>query len=95
MKPVCVLILTLTASLAGCQHVRTSQKAGTEYVTDSDGHTRAVTYVTPDAYDKMTPEERRRLNATVGAEVSLPLFGGKQEKKRDLTEEELRDALGK
>jgi hypothetical protein len=43
MKPACILVLTLTASLAGCQHVSASQKAGTEYVTDSDGHTRAVT----------------------------------------------------
>lgn len=35
-----------------------------------------TTYVTPEEYEKMTPAERERLHASVGAQVSAS-WGGK------------------
>ena len=88
-------LLILVTALAGCQHLQTSQMSGTELGTGANGRSTAVTYVTPEEYARMTPEDRQRLHAQVGVQVSVPLWGSKEQKNRDLTDDEVKQALGK
>lgn len=53
------------------------QVSGSALVQDSNGRSKFVTYVSPQEYDRMTPEERDRLHATVGVSTSIPLPGRK------------------
>ncbi len=58
----CVLL-----ALNGCQSTRLEPKPGTELTTDGTGHSTLNTYVSEEEYQRMTPEERQRLHAAVGA----------------------------
>jgi hypothetical protein len=80
----CLLLSVLVC--VGCQDVHTVQKTGTEF----SGGSRAVTYVTPGEYDRMTPAERERINAGVGVETTVVNWG--KQPPRDLTFEELPQA---
>lgn len=95
MRSACLFLLLLAAPLAGCRHFEAGQKSGTELGTDARGRSAPVTYVTPEDYARMTPAERLRLNAQVGVQFTVPLSGGPQAKPRYLTDEEVREALGK
>jgi hypothetical protein len=95
MKTTILFLLLLAWPLAGCRHLQTSQMSGTELGSDASGRSTAVTYVTPEEYARMTPAERQRLHAQVGVQVSMPLFGNQPVKGRDLTEDEVKQALGK
>ena len=64
--------------LAGCQHPQASQKVGADYINTSKDKSELVTYVTPEEYDRMSPEDRQRLHATMGADVTLAQWGGKK-----------------
>jgi hypothetical protein len=70
MKHPHLACLVIAAFLAGggCRSAKVSQATGSEFVWDA-GKTRAVTYVTPEEYERMTDEERARLNASMGAKV--------------------------
>lgn len=72
-----IVVFLLSVVVAGCETPRQQQLTGSELVHDSDGRSKLVTYVTPEEYDRMTPEERQRLHAEVGASVSVPLSGSK------------------
>ncbi|PTY04949.1 hypothetical protein DB347_19860 [Opitutaceae bacterium EW11] len=63
-----------TLAFAGCQGVKVSQKTGSD-VSQNDGKSSYVTYVTPEEYQRMTPAERERTHATVGVEASARLWG--------------------
>lgn len=79
----CLLLSILVC--VSCQNVRTVQKTGTEFTSG-----RFVTHVIPEEYDRMTPEERPRINACVGVETTA-LSWGKQPA-CDLTFEEVQKA---
>jgi hypothetical protein len=63
-------------------------------VRDGNGRSKLVTYVTPEEYDRMTPEERQRLHATVGVSASFPLPGSKAPSEA-ISEEDLKKAYAK
>lgn len=67
-----VLIVVIGLALTGC-HL--SQASGTGFTTDEHGRTKMVTFVSPEEYDRMTPDERARLNATVGVQGSMRIWG--------------------
>jgi uncharacterized protein YcfL len=89
-----LIVLLLAIGVAGCQSTQEKQLAGTELVQDADGHAKLVTYVTPEEYERMTPEERQRLHAAVGASVSVPLPGSKAPSKA-ISEEDFKQAYTK
>jgi hypothetical protein len=93
MKKFAIVSLLVLAS-AGCKSVQTKQTTGTELVPDGDGHSRLVTYVSPEEYDRMTPEEREHLHAAVGVSASVPLPGSKAPSKA-ISEEDFKKAYGK
>ncbi len=72
-----IVISLLLITLAGCKSTRENQLTGSELVQDADGRSKYVTYVTPEEFERMTPEERQRLHAGMGASVSVPLPGSK------------------
>ena len=72
-----IVVSFLVVAFAGCKSPQQKQLTGTELVQDGDGHSKLVTYVTPEEYERMTPEERQRLHAAIGASVSVPLPGSK------------------
>ena len=80
-------------SLVGCKNPQSAQKTGTSVETDADGRTRMVTNVSPEEYERMTPQERQRLNAQVGAEVSGQLWGKPRSSARDVPLSELDKAM--
>lgn len=54
----------------GCELTGTP-KRGTELALDADEGFKLVTYVSPEEYERMTPQERERLNATVGGKIRM------------------------
>lgn len=88
------MVLLLVLVVAGCKSTRTKQMSGSEMVQDGNGHSKFVTYVTPEEYDRMTPEERQRLRATVGVSASLPLPGSKAPSEA-ISEEDFKKAYAK
>jgi hypothetical protein len=77
MYPI-VACLAFAVLSAGCQNVQVSQKRGTIFETNADGKHEALTYVSPEEYQRMTPEERDRLNARVGVTASSTLGTSKK-----------------
>jgi hypothetical protein len=53
-----------------------------------------VTYVSPEEYQRMTPEERQRLHAEMGASVSVPLPTGRASSE-PISEEDFKKAYKK
>jgi hypothetical protein len=84
-----VLMLVIAA---GCSSTRATQMMGTQLSQADGDRQKLVTYVTPEEFDKMTPEERQRLHAEVGVSVSVPIGGGKAPSK-PISEEDLRKAV--
>lgn len=80
MKIVLPLIALAIVSMTGCSHVQTAQKSGSEFVSDSGDPAHFVTYVSQEEYDRMTVDERRRMNAQVGAEMRIPIRGTAESK---------------
>jgi hypothetical protein len=60
-------------ALAGCQSTRLEPKTGTELTTDGSGRSTLTTYVSEEEYQRMTPDERERLHAAVGASATQTL----------------------
>jgi len=89
-----MIISCLVLALAGCKSMRTKQMTGSDVVQDSDGKSKFVTYVTPEEYDRMTDEERKRLRATVGVSASVPLPGSKAPSEA-ISEEDFKKAYAK
>jgi hypothetical protein len=87
-RPFLALVVLLGTA---CHSVQPRQKSGTEFQADENGHTKGVTYVTPEEYDRMTPEERQRQQVAVGVEVSGQL-GGKP-KSEPVSEDDLAKAM--
>lgn len=90
----CAMALLLVLVVAGCKSTRTKQMSGSELVSDSDGRSKFVTYVSPEEYDRMTPEERQRLHATMGVSATLPLPGSKAPSEA-ISEEDFKKAYAK
>jgi uncharacterized protein YidB (DUF937 family) len=90
MKP-CVLLALVALLTAGCQSLQPRQKSGTEFTTDGKGRATATTYVSPEEYDRMTPEERRQQQVGMGVEVSAQLSGAK--KSEPVSEDDLTKAM--
>jgi len=84
----------LVLTIAGCKSTQTKQMTGSQVVQDRDGHSKFVTYVTPEEYDRMTEDERKRLNATVGVSASIPLPGSKAPSEA-ISEKDFKKAYGK
>ena len=66
----CVLV-----ALTGCRGVELSPREGTELETTSDGDLELKTYVTQEEYERMTPAERERVNASVGVDATVARWG--------------------
>ena len=62
------LVVATVLAAAGCKSAKVSQATGSDFVTDA-GRLQAVTYVTPEEFNRMTEEERARLHASIGARV--------------------------
>jgi hypothetical protein len=87
----CPLLVLVVLLGPACHSVQPRQKSGTEFQADKNGHTKGVTYVTPEEYDRMTPEERHRQQVDVGVEVSGQL-GGKP-RSEPVSEDDLAKAM--
>ena len=77
--------------LAGCHSIKFKQQSGTE-LTSTDNGWKATTYVTPEEYDKMTPAERERLNASVGVSATVASWGNSKPQSRDISTKDLDQA---
>ena len=84
----------MIVTLAGCASREEKQLTGTELNYDDKGRPKVVTYVTPEEYERMTPEERQHLHAEVGASVSVPL-GGRKAPSEAISDRELDKAYSK
>ena len=84
----------LAVALSGCASREEKGMTGTELNTDDKGKSKLVTYVTPEEYERMTPEEREHLHAAVGASVSVPL-GGHRAASEPISERDLEKAYSK
>lgn len=91
-KPLLAVIFVI--ALAGCVSREEKQLTGTEINTDENGRSKVVTYVTPEEYERMTPEERQHMHAAVGASVSVPL-GGSKAPSQAISDRELDKAYSK
>lgn len=96
MKTSVTLLVVAGAGLvfvSGCQNTEVNQKAGTTLRNDGSGGYEVVTYVSPEEYERLTPEERRRLNADIGVKVRTRLSGKDRSKPRDVTQAEVDRAM--
>ncbi len=89
-----LIALLLVIAIGGCKSTQETQLAGTVYEQDGNGRSKLVTYVSPEEYERMTPEERDHLHAEVGASVSVPLSGSKA-KSEPISEDDFKNAYGK
>jgi hypothetical protein len=78
--------LFLVTVLAGCM-TEGEQLSGSQMTSDANGKSSYVTYVTPEEYQRMTPDERNRLNATVG--TTAPLFPQRKKQSERVSDEKL------
>ncbi len=89
-----IIASLLLIALAGCKSTRAKPLTGSEVVQDADGRSKLVTYVTPEEYERMTPQERQRLHAQTGVSVSVPLPGSKAPSE-PISEDDLKKAYAK
>src|SRR3954453_11489102 len=100
MLPTCLsmnkhlLAAMLAVSVAGCASREEKQLTGSELNNDKDGRSKVVTYVTPEEYERMTPEERQHMHAAGGASVSVPL-GGRKAPSEPISQRDLDKAYAK
>ncbi len=83
------LLSLLALLVSGCRSVQTQQKTGTAFEQDSTGRTKPVTYVTPEEYDRMTPEERVHQQVSVGVGVEV----GGRKKSEPVSDQDLAKAM--
>jgi hypothetical protein len=76
---------------AAGQTLAVKQQSGTELTTTDKGW-QATTYVTPEEYDKMTPAERERLNASVGVSATVATWGNSKPQSKDVSTKDLDQA---
>jgi hypothetical protein len=88
------IIALLLVVIAGCRSTQSKQLTGSDFVYDKDGHSKVVSYVTPEELERMTPEERQRLHAATGVTVSAPLPGSKAPSE-PISEDDLKKAYPK
>lgn len=79
----CATIVVLL--LAGCTPVKFQQQTGTEFTPTG----KATTYVTPEQYDKMTPAERERLNASVGVSATVATWSNTNPQPQEVSTQDL------
>lgn len=82
-----------TMVLQGCHLQQPTQLSGSSVQTSGRGNTDVVTYVTAEEYERMTPQERQRLNAQMGASVSATLGSRPTPTRRSLSPSELDKAM--
>lgn len=90
-RRLCLSSSVIVAALAmvGCS-TSNKQMTGTQPQWQ-DGHLKLVTYVTLEDYQRMSPAERDRLNATVGYMTIMP--ASKAQSAQPISGDELRAAL--
>jgi len=64
------------------------QLSGTELTPSG----KATTHVTPEEYEKMTPAERDRLNASVGVSATVATWGSTNPQPQEVSAQELEKA---
>lgn len=87
-----VILLFLLFALTSCHNVHEERMSGTELTTDANGRRELVTYVSQEEFERMSPAERQRLHASVGASVSVP-WGGSNGRRDPLSQEKLDKAM--
>ena len=84
----------MTLALSGCQTVETAQMTGTRLVETEKGRQEVATFVTPEEYERMTPAERERVNASIGVEATVARWGAKPAQSPErVSEKDLDEAM--
>jgi hypothetical protein len=86
------MVFTIALLAAGCM-TQGEQLTGSEMTTGANDRSQFVTYVSMEEFQRMTPEERDRLNATVG--TSSTLIPSREKSSKRVSEEDLQELYPK